>query len=155
MTFVVELRDLKKSLPRPIALFCQRATETLCILRFRLACVGLLGLALGYPAGAGGAPRDGVLGVLCAVLTALLSATTGLMCDASSGLSTLLGEQSSSVLKLSQCFAEPVFPLDIAPTGGPFPTFSGHRALALAACALFLFGCGVGRRDAASQSSGH
>jgi hypothetical protein len=154
MTFVVELRDLRKNLPRPISHLWQRATEALCVSRVRLLCLGLLAVALGYPVDPAGAPREGVLGMLCALLMALVSATNGLLCDASSGASALFGDHESSAFKLSQCFDEPLFPLGISPAAAAFPTFSGHAAFALAACALFLFGCGFGRRESAKPCRG-
>lgn len=157
MTFVVELRDLKKSLPRPIAYLWARTAGALCAVRVRVACLALLGLALGYPVEAGAAPHDGVLAMLCAVLTAAVSATTGLLCGASSALLALFGVSSNQTLgfehHLNLCFAEPSFPLDICPAAGPFPTFSGQRALALAACAVFLFGCSFGRRGSVRRGA--
>ena len=158
MTFVVELRDLKKSLPRPLTYWWPHAANALCFVRVRLACVALLAVALGYPVEAGPAPHDGVLAMLCGVLTAAVSATTGLLCDASSSVLALFGDPSSSAFRVHQslglCFAEPVLPLDICPATGPFPAFSGHRVWALAACAVFLFGCNFGRRASARQSAG-
>jgi hypothetical protein len=154
MTLVVELRDLKKNLPRPLAHFWQHATEAACLSRIRIACLVLLGIALGYPFDAGPA-RDGVLAMLCAVLTALVSATTGLVCDAGSGVARLFGDHSNSAFRLSQCFGEPILPVDISSVTAPFPAFSGHRMFALAACALFLFGCGVRRREPPRQRGAH
>jgi len=158
MTFVVELRDLKKSLPRPVTHLWKRSLDALCALRVRLVSLGLLLVALGYPVDGGAAPHDGVLATLCAVLTAAVSATAGLLCDASGGLLALFGDPSSLAFKLPQrlslCFAEPVLPLDICPAAGPFPTFSGHRAWALAACVMFMFGCGFRRRTPAKQGAG-
>jgi len=149
MTIVVELRDLKKSLPRPVSHFWQRASQGLCMVRVRIACLCLLGLALGYPADAEAVPRDGVLAMLCAVLTAAVSATIGLLCDASSGLSGWFFDHSSPAFRLEQrfsvCFGEQVFPFDLCPAGGTFPTFSAQRLCALVACALLLFGCGLHR----------
>jgi hypothetical protein len=149
MTFVVELRDLKKSLPRPVAHLWQWSLDTLRVLRVRLICLGLLAVALGYPVDSA-APHAGVLAMLCAVLTAAVSATACLLCDALGDLLALFGDPSSAASKLPQhlsmCFAEPVFPLDICPAAGPFPTFSGYRAWALVACAVFLFGCSFKRR---------
>jgi hypothetical protein len=155
MTFVVELRDLKKSLPRPVTLLWQRSIGALCAPRVRLACMGLLMLTIGYPVDNGAGPHDGVLAMLCAVLTAAVSATAGLLCDASSTLLALVGDPSNPALgqRLSLCFSEPVLPLDVCPAPGPFPTFSGHRAWALAACAVFLFGFGFVRRASAKQSA--
>ena len=158
MTFVVELRDLKKSLPRPVTHFWQRSVDALRALRVRLVFLGLLVVALGYPVEGGAAPHDGVLATLCAVLTAAVSATAGLLCDASGGLLGLLGDPSSPAFKLPQrlslCFAEPALPLDICPATGPFPTFSGHRAWALAACVVLSFGCGYLRRMPVKQGTG-
>lgn len=157
MTFAVELRDLKKSLPRPITLFWQRARGALCALRVRLVCLGLLAIAMGHPLDGGVAAHDSVLAALCEVLTAAVSATAGLLCDASSDLLALLGDPSSplKVQRLGLCLPESAFPLDICPASRPFPAFSGDRALALAACALFLFGCGFGRRGRARQGAEH
>ena len=150
MTFVVELRDLKKCLPRPVTHLWQWSLKSLCVLRVRLACLGLLAVALGYPVDGVAASQGDVLAMLCALLTAAVSATAGLLCDASSDLLALFGDPSSPAFKfphqLGMCFAEPVFPLDVCAAAEPFPTFSGHRAWALAACAVFLFGCGFGRR---------
>jgi hypothetical protein len=157
MTFVLELRDLKKSLPRPVTHLWQRSREAFCAQRVRLVFLGLLLLALGYPVDGGTAPHDSVLATLCAVLTAAVSATAGLLCDASGDLLALLGNPSSPAFELphqlSLCFAEPVLPLDICPATGPFPTFSGHRAWALVACVVFSFGCGFGRHLAAKQGA--
>jgi hypothetical protein len=89
--------------------------------------------------------------MLCAVLTALVSATTGLLCDASSDIAAALGDYSNSALRLSQCFGEPLLPFDISSVSAPFPGFSGDRVCALAACALFLFGCGYGRGEPTRQ----
>lgn len=153
MTFVVELRDLKKSLPRPIvALLWQRAGELLCVLRIRLALLGLLGFALERPFDAPAvAPSGGALALLCGVLSAAVSATLGLLCDAGSGLSALFSEDASSLFrfeqKLSLCFGEPLFPFDICPGAGPFPPFSWHSTLALLACAVLLFGCSFRRAE--------
>ena len=155
MTFVVELRDLKKGLPRPVTHLWRRSLDALCVLRVRLVCLALLVVALGYPVD-GSAPQLGVLAVLCAVLSAAVSATTGLLCDASSSLLALFGDPSSPLRlqqRLSVCFAEPAFPLDICPATGPFPAFSGHRAWALAACAMLLFGCVFGLRSQAKQGA--
>ena len=158
MTFVVELRDLKKSLPRPVTHLWQRLPDALCTQRVRLVFLGLLLVALGYPVDAGASPHAGLLATLCAVLTAAVSATAGLLCDATGDLLALFADPSSPAFKLPQglglCFAEPVLPLDICPTTGPFPTFSGHRALALAACVVLLFGCGFRRRVAVEQGTG-
>ncbi|HYP97104.1 MAG TPA: hypothetical protein VER96_00430 [Polyangiaceae bacterium] len=158
MTFVVELRDLKKSLPRPLTYWWPHPASALCLVRVRLACLALLAVALGYPVEPGAVPHDGVLAALCGLLTAAVSAMTSLLCDASSSVLALFGDPSSSAFKVPQslgvCFAEPVLPLDICPAAGPFPTFSGHRVWALAACAVFLFGCGFGRRASAQQGAG-
>jgi len=157
MTFVVELRDLKKSLPRPLTYWWPHAANALCFVRVRFACLALLAVALGYPVEPGAVPHDGVLAALCGLLTAAVSAMTSLLCDASSSLVALLGDSSSSAFmhqSLGMCFAEPVLKLDICPASGPFPTFSGHRLWALAACVVFLFGCGFGRRASAQQGSG-
>jgi len=157
MTFVVELRDLKKSLPRPVTQLWQRSLDALCARRVRLAFLGLLLVALGYPVDGGAVSHDGVLATLCAVLTAAVSATAGLLCDASGDLLALFGDASSPAFGLPQglnlCIAEPVLPLDICPAAGPFPAFSGYRGWALAACVVFMFGCGLGRRANAKQSA--
>lgn len=159
MTFVVELRDLKKSLPRPVTQLWQRSIGALCAPRLRLGCLGLLVLAIGYPVDNAVGPHDSVLAMLCAVLTAAVSATAGLLCDASSTLLALFGDPPSPAFALGQrlslCFSEPALPLDVCPTPGPFPTFSGHRTWAIAACTVFLFGCGFVRRASAKQSAAH
>jgi hypothetical protein len=157
MTIVVELRDLKKGLPRPVTHFWQRSLDALCALRVRLVSLGLLLVALGYPVDGAAAPHDGVLASLCAVLTAAVSATAGLVCDASGDLLALFADPSSPAFELSQrislCFAEPALRLDVCPAAGPFPTFSGQRAWALAACVALMFGCGFARRASAKQGA--
>src|SRR5438477_10854306 len=111
MTIVVELRDLKKGLPRPITQLWQRATNALCVLRVRLACVALLGVALASPLEGGPAPYEGALAMLCAVLTAVVSATAGLLCDAGSDVLALFGDPANSAFRLQQglslCCTEP------------------------------------------------
>jgi len=155
MTFVVELRDLKKSLPRPVAHFWQRVVELACVLRIRLVLLGLLGLALDYAFPPKVAPSGGAPALLCSVLSAAVSATLGLLGDASTGLYTLFGDSASPLFRLGQrlnlCFGEPVFALDICSEVGSFPTFSGHCTLALVACALFLFSGGVNQREVARR----
>src|SRR6187431_2627393 len=80
MTLVVELRDLKKSLPRPLSHLWRRASGLLCELRIRLALLGLLYLALDWPVGGGSAQSGGsLLPSLCGLLTAAVSATLGLV----------------------------------------------------------------------------
>jgi len=157
MTFVVELRELKKSLPRPFIQWWARSLDSLCVVQVRAACLLLLVVALGYPVDGGLAPHDGVLAMLCAVLTAAVSATTGLLCDASSDVLALFGDPTNPAAKLHQQlslhFGQPVFPLDICPADGPFPTFSGHRAWLFGACVVFLFGCVFGRRGSAQQGA--
>jgi hypothetical protein len=152
MTFVVELRDLKKSLPRPVAHFWQQATGALCALRFRLAVLGLLGCALACPLDTGATASSGILALLCGVLTAAASATLGLLCDASSALSGL-SEHANAALGLGQRldlrFTEPLLKFDICPETGPFPALSGHSLVALAACAFLLFGPGLSHREPA------
>ncbi len=122
MTFVVELRELKKNLPGPLSHFWQRSARGLCALRIRLAPFGLLGLSFGFPVDASSAASGGVLAVLCAVLSAAVSATLGLLCDASSGLSALLSADASPAFRLGQrlslCLGEPLLPFDICPEGG-------------------------------------
>ncbi|HYQ42277.1 MAG TPA: hypothetical protein VER11_09915 [Polyangiaceae bacterium] len=157
MTLVVELRDLKKSLPRPVTHLWHRTARAVCGVRVRVACLGLLIIALGDPLDAGSGSRNGVLGMLCAVLTAAVSAATSLLCDTGSALFALFGDQSSPALGLGQklglCFADPASPFDICPATGAFPAFSLQRACALAACALILFGCGFGHRKPARESA--
>jgi hypothetical protein len=157
MTFVVDLRDLKKSLARPVTHFWQRSLGALCVLRVRAVLLALLLVSLGYPVDGGAAPHDGALAMVCAVLTAFVSATVGLLCDASSGVLALFGDPSSPAFKLQErlglCFAEPVLPLEFCPAAGPFPAFSGHRVWALAACTLFLFSCSFRRGAPAQQGA--
>jgi hypothetical protein len=158
MTFVVELRDLKRGLPRPIIHFWRRAADALCALRVRLAFLGLLGCALDCPLDASVTAGSGVLALLCGVLAAAASATLGLICDASSALSGLLGEHASPAFRLDRGlglrFAEPVIKFDICPETGPFPAFSWHCLVALVACALLLFGSGFSHRERAKQRGG-
>jgi len=159
MTFVVELRDLKRSLPRPVTHLWHRTTHAVCVVRVRLACLGLLVVALGYPVDASSGSRDGVLGMLCAVLTAAVSAATSLLCDTGNALFALFSDQSGPTLRLEEklglWFADPASPFDICPATGAFPDFSLQRACALAACALILFGCGFGHRKPAHESADH
>ncbi|HET7542878.1 MAG TPA: hypothetical protein VFK05_23560 [Polyangiaceae bacterium] len=151
MTLVVELRDFKKDPRRPVSCCWQRSLELLCAQRFRVACMVLLGVALGYPVDSGWVARDGVLASLCDVLTAAVSATLALACDACDGLGALLSDPPSPMLGLSArlngCFGEPLLAFDTCPAGRPFPTFSGLRLCALGVCALLLFGCGMARRE--------
>jgi hypothetical protein len=153
MTSVVELRDPKKSLPRPVAHLWQRGALLLCALRIRLAFLGLLGFALDYPFDAKVAPSGGVLALLCSVLSAAVSATLGLLCAASVAFYTLFCDDPSPVFRvgqgLSPCFGEQVFPFAICAEAGPFPSFSWPSTLALTLCALLLFGCGSRRHDSA------
>jgi hypothetical protein len=92
------------------------------------------------------------------VLTALASATLGLLRDVSVGWCLLFGDDASPLLRLGQraslCFGEPRFPFDVCPEAGPFPAFSGIYACALVGCALFLFGCGFSRKEPAMQGKG-
>jgi|SRR6187431_3143471 len=148
MTLVVELRDLKKSLPRPLSHLWRRASGLLCELRIRLALLGLLYLALDWPVGGGSAQSGGsLLPSLCGLLTAAVSATLGLVSDPSIGLGALFSADANPGSQLGQrlslCLGEPVFPFAVCPEAGSFPAFSGHYLCALAACALFLFGCGL------------
>jgi len=158
MTFVVELRDLKKSLPRPVTHFWQQAMGALCALRVRLALLGLLGCALDCPLDAGVTAGSGLLGLLCGVLAAAASATLGLLCEASSALYALVSDHESAVSQLEQGlnlhFSEPLMKFDICPDTGPFPTLSGHCLCALGACALLLFGGGLSRRQPANRHEG-
>ena len=151
MTFVVELRDLKKSLPRPVTHFWQRAAAGLCTSHVRAACFGLLAFALGCPLDASGAPSGGVLAFLCGVLSAADSATLGLLQNAGSGLYALFSDDASPVFPLgqtlSQCFGEPLFAFDICPEAGLFPPFSWHSTLALTVCAFLLLGCDPRRKE--------
>lgn len=155
MTFVVELRVLKKSLPRPVTHFWQRTWGALCALRIRLAFLGLLGCALDCPLDAGVTAGSGLLALLCGVLTAAASATLGLFCEASSALSALVNDHTGGVLQhehgLYPHFAEPLLKFDICPETGPFPALSGHCLCALGACALLLFGGGFSRRTPANR----
>lgn len=158
MTIVVELRDLKNSLPRPITRFVQRAFEVSYVFRVRLACLSLLGIALGDPFDGSLAPRDGVLGMLCAVLTAVVSAATSLLCAASSMLLGSFSDHANTAFRLEQklglCFPEPTSPFDLCPAAGALPPFSVHRVCALAACAVILFGGGLGRRNSSHPCAG-
>jgi hypothetical protein len=158
MTFVVELRDLKKSLPRPVAHFGRQALATLCALRVRLVFLSLLGCALDCPRNADITASSGVLALLCGVLTAAASATLGLFCDAGSELSALFGDHTSPVFGFGQRFGlhftEPLSSFGICPAAAPFPMLSGHSLCALGACALLLFGCGYRRQEAAQRSGG-
>ncbi|HEY3256177.1 MAG TPA: hypothetical protein VGJ91_19595 [Polyangiaceae bacterium] len=151
MTFVVELRDLKKFLPRPSSHLWQRAIGALCVVRVRLALLGLLGFALVCPVDAPLGLRAGALASLCSVLSAAVAATLGLLRDACIGLSALFSDDSSPLFRLEQrsslCFGEPMFPFDICPEAGPFPALSWHFALVLLICALLLFGCGIRRPE--------
>jgi len=150
MTFVVELRDLKKSLPRPLTHFWQRAVEVLCASRVRLAKFGLLAFALDCSLDASSAPGDGVLALLCGVLSAAVSATLGLLQNASNSLYALFSDEANPVLsleqKLSLCFGEPIFAFDGCPEAGSFPSLPWHSMVALAVCAFLIFGGGSRRR---------
>ncbi len=158
MTFVVELRELKKSLPQPVVRFWQRAAHELCALRTRLAFLGLLGVVLEYPVERGVTSNDGVLALLCGVLTAAVSATLGLLHDTGSLFSALFSDHASPVLllghRLSLCFEEPLLPFEVCPETGPFPAFSGNCLFGLVASALLLFGCGFKRQEPAKLGNG-
>lgn len=158
MTFVVELRVLKKRLPRPVPHFWQQTLGALCVLRVRLAFLGLLGCALDCPLDAGVTAGSGLLALLCGVLTAAASATLGLLCEASRALSGLVSDHTDAALQLDQGlylhFTEPLLKFDIYANTGPFPTLSGHCLCALGACALLLFGGGVGPRQPADRRGG-
>jgi len=149
MTFVVELRDLKKILPQPLTHFWYRAPELLCLLRVRLALVSLLGFALDYHFDPRAAPSGGALALLCGLLSAAVSATLGLLCDASVGIAALFSNDANPVADLGQrlslCFGEQVFPFDICAAAGTFPSFSWHSTVALMLCSLLSFGCGFRR----------
>jgi hypothetical protein len=154
MTLVVELRDLKKNLPRPVADLWRRAHGVVCALRVRLALFGLLCLALDWPVGGGAEASGGRLALLCGVLSAAMSATLGLLSDASVGLFALFSAETSQGSALGQtlslCLGEPLF--EACPESASFSAFSGHYLCALAACALFLFGCGFSRSEPASSN---
>lgn len=151
MTLVVELRDLKQDRHRPSSCCWQRRLNSLCVQRLRIACLGLLAVAVGYPVDSGTLTRAGGLASLCDVLTAAVSASFALLCDACDVLSASLIEPPSLVFGLSEqlsgCFGESLLPFDTCPAAGPLPTFSGLRLFALGACALLLFGCSFGRRE--------
>ena len=155
MTFVAELRDSKKSPPRPTAHFWQRVASELCGLRVRVAFLGMLGVALDYALDRSVTSSDSVLALLCSVLTAAVSATLGLLRDTSIGLGSLFSDHASPVLQFGQelglCFGEPPLPLDICPEAGPFPALSGNGLFALVACAVLLFGCGFSRQEPAKS----
>ena len=159
MTFVVELRDLKRGLPRPLSHFWQRAAKMFCALRLKLAFISLLCLALDWPADGKLAPRSGVLASVCGVLTAAVSATLTLMSDACSGLSALFSDDLSALFPfgqgLSLCLEGSVFPFDVCRQAGTFPAFSGYSTLALLACALLLFGCSFSRQKPGSRGRMH
>jgi hypothetical protein len=159
MTFVVELRDLMKGLPRPVIHFWQRAADDLCALRVRVALLGvlgLLGLSLDCPLGASGA-AGGVPALLCGVLCAAVSATLGLLQNASSDLYALFSDDASPAFRLGQrlspCFGEPLLSFDTCPEAGLFPVFSWHSTLALAICACLLLGCGPRRKESPEHGS--
>lgn len=157
MTFVVELRELKKSLPRPVPRFWQRTAQGLCALRLRLAFLGLVGVVFDFPVARGVSSSAGVLASLCGLLTAAVSATLGLLRDTSVGLAALFSDASPGFRlgqRLSLCFGEPLLPLDICPETGPFPTLSGNCLFALGACAWLLFGCGFSRQRPAKSGHG-
>ena len=155
MAFHVALHELKKNLTRPVTHFWPRASDVWCALRFRLAFLGLVGFALGFPFDAQVA-SGGVLGLLCGVLTAAVSAMLGLLYDAGAGLYALFSDDASALIplgrRLSLCLAEPVLPFDICADARAFPPFSGHSALALGAWVLFLFG--MYRRPSAKSDGG-
>ena len=157
MTQVVELRDLKKGLARPVSCCWQRSLQLLCALRFRAACFALLSVTLAFPIESGVATRGGALVTVCDLLTAAVSATFALLCDAISALSALLIDHANPLFglaeRLSPCLGEPFLPFETCPAAGPFPTFSGARLCALAACALLLCGCNYGRREAAGPDA--
>jgi hypothetical protein len=158
MTFVLELRELKKSLPRPVTHFWRRATGVVCALRLRLALLALLCLAFDCPVGGGLAPSGGGLALLCGVLTAAMSATLALVSDASLGLAALLSADTSPGSQLAQtlglCLGQPLSPFDVCPEAGSFPAFSGYYLGVLAACALLSFGCGLSRTPSTKPSGG-
>ena len=142
MAFQIALHDLKKNLSRPVTHFWQRAEGECCGLRIRPTFLVLLGFAFYSPLDARVAAGGGVLGLLCGLLTAAVSAMLGLVYDASIGVYALLGNDANSLLPLGQrlglCFEEPVFAFDIC-SSRPFPPQWAQAALAFSACGLFLF----------------
>jgi hypothetical protein len=156
MTIVLALRDLKKNLVRPVSHLWPRAERRWCVVRVRLAFLGLLGLLLGDPLNPGLIADGHALAVLCGVLSAAVSAAVGLLCDASVGLCVLFRDDTSPVFRLgrrlSLCPEEQVFPLDLCLDAGPFPAFSLQSMIALLLCSLFLFGAGF-RRTAPSRGA--
>jgi hypothetical protein len=156
MTIALELRGRNKNLPRPVVHFWHAVTAQLCLLRIRLAVLSLLGFALDYPFAPRATSDSRILASLCGVLSAAVSATLSLLGDASASLYTLFSDDTGPLFRIGQrlnlCFGEPVFALDLCPEAGPFPTISGHGALALAACALFLFGSGMTSPEPGKQA---
>ena len=146
MTIALELRDLKKNLPRPVSHFWRRGAGLLCALRVRLALFGLIGFLLDRAFDDQIARDGGVLASLCGVLSAAVSATLGLLFDFSADVYTLFSADASPVFRLGQrlslCLGEQGWPFDACAAATPFPSFSWHFAVALMLFSPLLFGCG-------------
>jgi hypothetical protein len=151
MTNVLELRDLKKHVPRPVTLLWSRTAERVCALRGRLALLSLLVLALDCSFSPRVAPNGGVLASLCAVLSAAVSAALGLVCDARFGLYTLINDDAGQLAgqwqRVGEYLGAPVFAFDMCREVSPFPKFAAPDAFALFVCALCLFSCGRSREE--------
>ena len=153
MTFVFQLRGSKKMLTRPATRFWRQTTHALCALRLRLAFVGLLGVALERPLAVDAAPEGGVLPLLCGVLTASVSATLGLLLDASRELTALFSRDSTPLSWLSQSagrwLGEPPSPFALYRDSSDFPALSWYSAalIGLAGAALSSLGGGFRRAE--------
>jgi len=156
MTILVELRDLRKSLPGLGTHFWRRAVRALAFAWLRPLSLGLLGIVvLEGPIGAPVTPGAGVLPLLCGVLTAAVSATFGLLFNASAELSALFSDDGGQPFwawqTLSHWFGEPGLPFDIYLDAAPIPTLSWRSALELATAALLVFAGSLRRQEAAER----
>jgi len=142
MTILVELRDLRKSLPGLGTHFWRRAVRALAFAWLRPLSLGLLGIVvLEGPIGAPVTPGAGVLPLLCGVLTAAVSATFGLLFNASAELSALFSDGGKPFWPgqvLSHWFGEPGLPFDIYADAPLIPTLSWRSALGFGTAALLL-----------------
>ena len=141
MTILVELREIRKRLPGLGTRSWRRSVRALAGLWIRLLSLSLLGIVLENPLGAPVTPGAGVLPLLCGVLTAAVSATFGLLFNASAELSALFSDGGKPCWPwqvLSHWFGEPGLPLDIYADAPLIPTLSWRSALGFGTAALLL-----------------
>jgi len=140
MTILVELREIRKRLPGLGIRSWRRSVRALAG-SWILLPLSLLGIVLENPLGAPVTPGAGVLPLLCGVLTAAVSATFGLLFDASAELSALFSDGGKPFWPgqvLSHWFGEPGLPFDIYADAPLIPTLSWRSALGFGTAALLL-----------------